>query len=162
MKGYLGLGSNQGDRLANLRAARDALQGRAGIEVTKSSSAYETEPQGEIRDQPDFLNAAIAIETELGPEALLRACKQVEAELDRDFDQPRHGPRTVDVDVLLLGDQDYQSETLTIPHRDILMRRFVLVPLLELEPHLALPGGTRLQDALERLEGQRVQRVGAF
>ena len=160
-RGYLGLGSNQGDRAANLRSARTALE-RRGIAVTASSSLYETEPQGEITDQPDFLNAALAIETELPLEELLEACKQVEAELGRDFDQPRHSPRPVDVDVLLLGDQEYSSPRLTIPHRDVLTRRFVLAPLLELEPHLALPDGTRLQDALDRLEGQRVERVGAF
>ena len=162
MNGYLGLGSNQGDRLANLRAAREALQSRPGIEITASSSAYETEPQGEVLDQPDFLNAAVAIETDLGPEPLLENCKAVEAALGRDFNQRRHGPRVVDVDLLLLGDREYESQRLTIPHRDILVRRFVLVPLLELEPHLTLPDGTRLADALERLEGQRVQRVGAF
>jgi 2-amino-4-hydroxy-6-hydroxymethyldihydropteridine diphosphokinase len=161
-RGYLGLGSNQGDRLANLRAAREALQSRPGIEVIASSSSYETEPQGEITDQPDFLNAAIAIETELGPEELLDECKAVEADLGRDFNQERHGPRVVDVDLLLLGDEEYASDRLTVPHRDVLVRRFVLAPLLEIEPHLALPDGTRLADALERLEGQRVERVGPF
>jgi 2-amino-4-hydroxy-6-hydroxymethyldihydropteridine diphosphokinase len=161
-RGYLGLGSNQGDRLANLRAARKALHRRPKIEVTASSSTYETEPQGEITDQPDFLNAAIAIVTELRPEELLDECKAVEPELGRDFDQPRHSPRPVDVDVLLLGDEEYASDRLVIPHRDVLVRRFVLAPLLEIEPHLALPDGSRLADALERLEGQRVERVGTI
>jgi 2-amino-4-hydroxy-6-hydroxymethyldihydropteridine diphosphokinase len=161
MRGYLGLGSNVGDRVANLRAARAAL-GRRGVAVTASSSLYQTEPQGEFTDQPDFLNAVIQIETDFGPEELLQECKAVEAELGRDFAQRRHGPRVVDVDLLLLGDSEHSSERLTVPHRDVLVRRFVLVPLLEIEPHLALPDGTRLQDALERLEGQRVERVGAF
>jgi 2-amino-4-hydroxy-6-hydroxymethyldihydropteridine diphosphokinase len=160
LKGYLGLGSNVGDPLANLRAAREALDRNGAIDVVASSAAYETEPQGEVLDQPDFLNAAIAIETELAPEELLDACKDVERELGRDFGQVRHGPRVVDVDLLLLGDTEHRSDRLTLPHRDVLVRRFVLVPLLELDPDLVLPDGTRLAGALESLEGQRVQRVG--
>lgn len=156
--GYLGLGSNVGDRAANLRAARDAL-GRHGVTVTASSSVYETEPQGELLDQPDFLNAAVRIETGLGPEELLDACKAVERELGRELGGPRHGPRPIDVDLLLLGDSEYESERLRLPHRDVLVRRFVLAPLLELDPGLALPDGTRLSEALQALEGQRVERL---
>jgi 2-amino-4-hydroxy-6-hydroxymethyldihydropteridine diphosphokinase len=159
--GYLGLGSNVGDRMANLRSARDAL-GRHAVTVTASSSAYETEPQGQVLDQPDFLNAAVRIETDLDPEELLDACKAVERELGRDSGGPRHGPRPIDVDLLLLGDVEYESERLRLPHRDVLARRFVLAPLVELEPELALPDGTRLADALASLQGQRVDRVGAF
>ena len=159
LKGFLGLGSNVGDRLANLRAARDALDAH-GVRVLRSSSAYETEPQGEVLDQPDFLNAAVRIETDLGPEELLDACKQVERDLGRELGGPRHGPRPIDVDLLLLGDLEYESERLRLPHRDVLARRFVLVPLLELDPELALPDGTRLDGALAALEGQRVDRAG--
>ncbi|MFL5826352.1 MAG: 2-amino-4-hydroxy-6-hydroxymethyldihydropteridine diphosphokinase [Thermoleophilaceae bacterium] len=161
MRGYLGLGSNVGDRLANLRAAVAALEAR-GIEVVGRSSVYETEPQGELTDQPDFLNAAVAVETALGPEELLAESKAVEAEMGRDLRGVRHGPRAIDVDVLLLGGLEHQSERLTLPHRDVLARRFVLVPLLELDPELALPGGERLADALAALEGQRVQCVGSL
>jgi len=159
--GYLGLGSNVGDRIANLRAARDALGRVAGdtLAVTASSSVYETEPQGEVLDQPDFLNAAVRIETTLGPEELLDACKAVERDLGRTAGGPRHGPRPIDIDLLLLGDVEYESDRLRLPHRDVLVRRFVLGPLLELDPELALPDGTRLADALEALEGQRVERV---
>jgi 2-amino-4-hydroxy-6-hydroxymethyldihydropteridine diphosphokinase len=156
--GYLGLGSNVGDRIANLRAARDAL-GQHRVEVLASSSVYETEPQGEVLDQPDFLNAAVRIRTALGPEELLRACKEVEGELGRELGGPRHGPRAIDVDLLLLGDHEYESDRLTLPHRDVLVRRFVLAPLLELDPELALPDGTRLSDAHDALQGQRVERV---
>jgi 2-amino-4-hydroxy-6-hydroxymethyldihydropteridine diphosphokinase len=123
---------------------------------------YETEPQGEVLEQPDFLNAAVEIETELGPEELLDLCKDVERRLGRDFGQVRHGPRVVDVDLLLLGDLSYRSERLTLPHRDVLARRFVLAPLLELDPSLALPDGTRLADALASLDGQRVEPVGSL
>jgi 2-amino-4-hydroxy-6-hydroxymethyldihydropteridine diphosphokinase len=158
--GYLGLGSNVGDRIANLRAARDALDGVGGLTVSGSSSVYETEPQGEVLDQPDFLNAAVRIETTLGPEQLLDACKAVERELGRTAGGPRHGPRAIDVDLLLLGDMEYESDRLTLPHRDVLARRFVLAPLLELDPDLELPDGTRLAAALDALEGQRVERTG--
>ena len=128
--------------------------------MLRSSFVYETEPQGEILDQPDFLNAVLEIETDLGPEELLDVCKVVELEVGRVFGGPRHGPRTIDVDVLMLGDVEYSSERLTVPHRDVLQRRFVLTPLVELDGELTLPDGTRLRDALERLEGQRVERVG--
>jgi len=128
--------------------------------VLRSSFVYETEPQGEILDQPDFLNAVLEIETDLGPEELLDVCKVVELEVGRVFGGPRHGPRTIDIDVLLLGDVEHSSERLTVPHRDVLQRRFVLAPLVELDGELTLPDGTRLRDALERLEGQRVERAG--
>jgi 2-amino-4-hydroxy-6-hydroxymethyldihydropteridine diphosphokinase len=156
LRGYLGLGSNVGDSLGHLRAAADALP------VVARSSVYRTEPQGEVLDQPDFLNAAVAIETSLSPEDLLRQVKEVEARLGRDFSQVRHGPRVVDIDLLLLGDISLVSDRLTLPHRDVLVRRFVLVPLLELDPSLTLPDGRRLSDALARLEGQRVERVGVL
>jgi 2-amino-4-hydroxy-6-hydroxymethyldihydropteridine diphosphokinase len=156
LRGYLGLGSNVGDSLANLRAAADRLP------VVARSSVYLTEPQGEVLDQPDFLNAAVQIETSLSPERLLQQVKEIEAELGRDFAQIRHGPRVVDIDLLLLGDISLSTDRLTLPHRDVLTRRFVLAPLLELDPDLALPDGRRLSDALERLEGQRVERVGVL
>ncbi|MBD0282999.1 MAG: 2-amino-4-hydroxy-6-hydroxymethyldihydropteridine diphosphokinase [Thermoleophilaceae bacterium] len=161
MTGYLGLGSNEGDRLGNLRAARDALVG-GGIRVTGSSSVFETEPQGDVLDQPDFLNACLRVETELGPEELLDACKAVERELGREPGGPRHGPRPVDVDLLLLGDLVWSSPRLTLPHPELLRRRFVLEPLLELDPGLRLPDGTALSDALEGVAGQRVDPVGSL
>jgi 2-amino-4-hydroxy-6-hydroxymethyldihydropteridine diphosphokinase len=157
--GYLGLGSNVGDSAAHLRAAIELLSGR-GVEVETVSSAYVTEPVGEILDQPDFLNAAIRIRTELEPEALLDLCKAVEAERGRSFEAPRHSPRPLDVDLLLLGDLELKTERLTLPHPEVTSRRFVLAPLLELDPELTLPDGTRLADALAALpSGQRVDRV---
>jgi 2-amino-4-hydroxy-6-hydroxymethyldihydropteridine diphosphokinase len=160
VRGFLGLGSNVGDRYSHLRAAVEML-GQRGVEVAAVSSAYETEPVGEILDQPDFLNAAIQIETELAPEALLDVCKDVEAARGRDLGATRHSPRPLDVDLLLLGDLELSTERLTLPHREVTSRRFVLVPLLELEPELALPDGTRLSEALTGLgEGERVVRLG--
>jgi 2-amino-4-hydroxy-6-hydroxymethyldihydropteridine diphosphokinase len=158
--GYLGLGSNVGERTANLRRAVELLA-EHGVVVEAVSSAYETEPVGEILDQPDFLNAAARIRTDLDPLPLLDLCKVVEAELGRAFGGPRHGPRPIDVDLLLLGDIEFEHERLRLPHAEVTSRRFVLVPLLELDPDLALPDGTRLADVLAGLgPGQRVERVG--
>ncbi len=124
---------------------------------------YETEPVGEILDQPDFLNAAVRISTELDPEALLDSCKAIEAERGRMFAGPRHGPRPLDVDLLLLGDLELRTERLTIPHEQVTSRRFVLAPLLELDPGLTLPDGTSLAKALERLgPDQSAELVGSL
>jgi 2-amino-4-hydroxy-6-hydroxymethyldihydropteridine diphosphokinase len=157
--GYLGLGSNEGDRLGNLRAARDALRAQ-GVEVLASSSVYETAPQGEVLDQADFLNAVVRIRTELGPEELLDAAKAVERELGREPGGVRHGPRPIDVDVLLLGDLQFGSERLSLPHREVRSRRFVLEPLLELEPELSLPDGRPLAPWLDAVRDQPVRRAG--
>jgi len=160
--GYLGLGSNVGDRRAQLTAAVAALPAR-GVRVLASSSTYETEPVGEILDQPDFLNACLRVETELGPEELLDACKAVERELGREPSPPaaRHAPRPIDVDVLLLGQLEHASPRLRLPHPEVTGRRFVLIPLLELDPELAIPGGVRLADALAALDpAVRVTRAG--
>ncbi len=160
--GYLGLGSNVGDRESHLRAAIELLRER-GVEVDAVSSAYETEPVGEVLDQPDFLNAAIRIRTELEPEALLDVCKAVEVERGRILDAPRHSPRPLDVDLLLLGELELKTDRLTLPHPEVTSRRFVLTPLLELDPELALPDGASLSDALASLGlGQRAERFGSF
>jgi 2-amino-4-hydroxy-6-hydroxymethyldihydropteridine diphosphokinase len=131
-----------------------------GVEVQAVSSLYETEPVGEILDQPDFLNACVRVETAHGPDELLDACKAVERELGREGGV-RHAPRPIDVDVLLLGDRAYASERLRLPHPEVTSRRFVLIPLLELDPDLATPDGMRLADALAALDpAVRVQRAG--
>ncbi len=160
--GFIGLGSNVGDSAGHLRAAIEMLAAR-GIEVEAVSSAYLSEPVGEILDQPDFLNAVVRIRTALEPLELLDLCKAIEVERGRLLGGPRHGPRPLDVDLLLLGDLELEHERLALPHREVTRRRFVLVPLLELGPGLALPDGRPLADALARLgEGERVDRVGAL
>lgn len=159
-QGYLELGSNLGDRRWQLQAAATALAVAAGVRVTASSHVYDTEPVGLVLDQPQFLNACLAIETDLEPEALLVFCKRLERDLGR-VPTVRHGPRAIDVDILLLGDECYSSPALTIPHAELARRRFVLVPLLELDPDVALPGGERLADALAGLgPGQAVRLAG--
>ena len=158
--GYLGLGSNVGDRRGHLLDAVRALPDH-GVEVLASSSVYETEPVGLVLDQRDFCNACIRIETAHGPEGLLDACKAVELEVGRTGTDVRHGPREIDVDLLLLDGLTYRSGRVTIPHPTISERRFVLVPLLELDRDLTLPDGTPLADALTALgEGQAVRRAG--
>jgi 2-amino-4-hydroxy-6-hydroxymethyldihydropteridine diphosphokinase len=159
--GYLGLGSNVGDRRGNLQAAVDALPAR-GVAVLASSATYDTDPVGLVLDQPAFLNACIRIETDLEPEALLDACKAVEADLGRDLEGGiRHGPRPIDVDLLLLGDAEYRSERLSLPHEQVTARRFVLIPLLELDLELRTPGGTRLADCLAAMPlDEGVRRAG--
>jgi 2-amino-4-hydroxy-6-hydroxymethyldihydropteridine diphosphokinase len=157
--GYLGLGSNVGEREEQLRGAIESLR-EHGVELEAVSSLYETEPVGEILDQPDFLNAAIRIKTALEPEELLDLCKAIEAEHGRAFGGPRHGPRPIDIDLLLLGDVEMTTERLSLPHPEVTSRRFVLAPLLELDPGLRLPDGTELRAALDGLGGgQRVEKV---
>ncbi|MGD1051419.1 MAG: 2-amino-4-hydroxy-6-hydroxymethyldihydropteridine diphosphokinase [Solirubrobacteraceae bacterium] len=158
--GYLGLGSNVGDRRANLQAALDGLAAHA-VTVLASSSVYDTDPVGEILDQPQFLNACLRIETALEPPALLAACKALELELGREAGAPRHGPRLIDIDLLLLGDLELASERLTLPHEQVLQRRFVLIPLLELHFELRTPAGESLADALAALDfDEGVRRAG--
>ncbi len=130
------------------------------MEVEAVSSLYETEPVGEVLDQPDFLNAVARVRTALEPEELLDVCKAIEAQHGRDLEGPRHAPRPIDLDLLLLGDLELQTPRLTLPHREVTTRRFVLAPLLELDPELTLPDGTVLRTALEGLgDGQRVSRA---
>jgi 2-amino-4-hydroxy-6-hydroxymethyldihydropteridine diphosphokinase len=118
---------------------------------------------GEITDQPDFLNACLRIRTELEPEPLLDVCKAIEIQRGRTLG-PRHAPRPLDVDLLILGDTELNSERLTLPHPEVRNRRFVLEPLLELDPELTLPDGTKLADCLAALpEGeQEVRRAGSL
>jgi 2-amino-4-hydroxy-6-hydroxymethyldihydropteridine diphosphokinase len=122
------------------------------VTVTSSSSTYDTDPVGEVTEQPVFLNACLRIETELVPELLLDACKALERELGREPGGVRHGPRPIDIDVLLLGDLRHHSPRLSLPHEQVLARRFVLIPLLELDFDLQTPAGERLADALAELD----------
>ena len=133
-----------------------------GVRLVARSSVYETEPVGEMPDQRDFFNAALSLDTDLDPLELLTGCKSIELELGRTAG-PRHGPRAIDVDVLLIGDLVVESDCLRLPHPELHNRRFVLVPVLELEPTLRLPDGTSLQDCLKSLPpGQRVSRVASL
>ncbi|MEI6447957.1 MAG: 2-amino-4-hydroxy-6-hydroxymethyldihydropteridine diphosphokinase [Actinomycetes bacterium] len=158
--GYLGLGSNMGDRRAQMEAGIAGLRD-AGVEVVASSSTWETEPVGEILDQPDFLNACLEVRTELDPIPLLDVVKRIELDLGRDPNGPRHGPRPLDIDVLLLGDLVFEHDRLSIPHREVLTRRFVMAPLLELAPGLMLSTGESVEEAFAvPRENQEVRVAG--
>jgi 2-amino-4-hydroxy-6-hydroxymethyldihydropteridine diphosphokinase len=144
--GLLGLGSNVGDRAAQLQNAVDALSD-VGVRVLQCSSVYDTDPVGEVLDQASFLNACVRVETELEPLEALDTVKRLERELGR-ADGVRHGPRAIDIDILLLGDLVVAHERMSLPHEQLLSRRFVLIPALELDFELTDPAGTRLADAL--------------
>lgn len=124
--------------------------------MVHASGVYETEARDDASGQDDFLNAAVVVDTALGPEALLAACKAVERELGRE-PGPRHAPRPIDVDVLLIQGREHRSDDLTVPHAQILHRRFVLEPLLELDP----PNRAALEAALPATSRQRVTRCSS-
>jgi 2-amino-4-hydroxy-6-hydroxymethyldihydropteridine diphosphokinase len=142
-RAYLALGSNLGDRLANLRRAV-ALLGEREVRVVRSSRVYETEPVGGP-PQPEYLNAVVEVGTELAPEDLLRACLAVEDALGR-VRAERWGPRVLDVDVLTFGRDRIDQPDLVVPHPRMHERAFVLVPLLELDADPPLPGGRRVAE----------------
>jgi 2-amino-4-hydroxy-6-hydroxymethyldihydropteridine diphosphokinase len=121
------------------------------VRVLASSSVYDTDPVGEMLDQPSFLNACLRVQTDQEPLALLDAVKDVERRLGREAHGIRHGPRAIDIDVLLLGDLRLSHERLALPHEQLLKRRFVLIPALELDFELRTPDGARLSDALAAL-----------
>lgn len=165
MRGHLTLGSNLGDPAQQIDAALSALADR-GVQVIARSSLYNTEPVGAVLDQPVFLNAAAAIETDLEPEALLAVLKDIERDAGRENDRTApgyvpDGPRAIDLDIALLDGVARDTEHLTVPHPRLLERRFALIPLLELDDDLTTPDGARLADALAALpiKGQDVRRV---
>jgi 2-amino-4-hydroxy-6-hydroxymethyldihydropteridine diphosphokinase len=148
--GLLGLGCNVGERRAQLQSAVDALPA-VGVTVLACSSTYDTDPVGELLDQPDFLNACVRVRTALEPLELLDAVKRIERELGRRPGGVRHGPRAIDIDVLLLGALELDDPRMRLPHDQLLSRRFVLIPALELDFELCAPDGARLADALAAL-----------
>ena len=150
-RAYIGLGSNLGDRRTQLEGALRQLDEDPAISVVAVSSFRDTEPVGVV-DQPRFLNAAAALETSLEARGLLDRLLAVERALGRDRSGERWGPRTVDLDLLLFGDVSCDEPGLTVPHPRLHERRFVLEPLLELDPALTLPDGLRLGDLLGSLE----------
>ena len=143
-RAYVGVGANLGDREATIRAAIDALPGIVGV-----SELRETDPVGVV-DQPAFLNGAVALETELGPRELLDALLAVERDLGRER-RERWGPRTIDLDLLLYGDEAIDEPGLTVPHPRLHDRRFALEPLLDLDPEVAVPGHGRVIELLTGL-----------
>jgi 2-amino-4-hydroxy-6-hydroxymethyldihydropteridine diphosphokinase len=138
-RAYVGLGANLGDREATLRAAVDALAAEDGIEVVAVSTLRETEPVG-VGEQPRFLNGAAELETALTARELLHFLLAVEQRFGRVRVPGEHGPRTLDLDLLLYGEEAIDEPGLTVPHPRLHERRFVLEPLAELAPGLVVPG----------------------
>ena len=148
---YVGLGANLGDREGTMRSALELLDDVDGIEVVAVSRFRETEPWG-VEDQPRFLNAAARVETTLSPRELLAALLAVERALGRTRQGPRFGPRTIDLDLLLYGDEVVDEPGLTVPHPRLHERAFALEPLLELDPRLVVPGRGPLETLLGKLQ----------
>jgi 2-amino-4-hydroxy-6-hydroxymethyldihydropteridine diphosphokinase len=150
-RAYVGLGSNVGDRERMLWSAIHMLAFNPEVDVEAVSSFRETAPIGYL-DQPDFVNAAVAVDTELSPRALLDLLLSIELELGRAREGPRFGPRTIDLDLLLYGDETIDEPGLTVPHPRLHERRFALEPLAELDPGLTVPEMGSVQALLARVE----------
>lgn len=153
---FIGLGSNVGDRLAFLKAAMTALRATAGVVVARTSSVYETDPVG-VEDQPMFLNAVAELRTDLAPSELLGRLKQIETEVGRTPGE-HWGPREIDLDLLMYGDEMIEDGHLEVPHPEMAHRSFVLVPLLEIDRDIAIPGvgPARMRDMMLGRAGVRL------
>ena len=148
-KVYIGLGSNVGDKKANLARARFLIEGLMGVRISKRSSLYETAPWGKT-DQDNFINQVIEIETELSPLELLHQLQAIEIKLGRRR-QVHWGPRNIDLDVLLYGREIIDLEELKVPHPYLMQRLFVLIPLAEIDSELVFPDGSKIEEVLPRL-----------
>lgn len=149
---YIGLGSNEGDRIGNLAQALEALAALPDTHVTAASHIYDTEP-AYVEEQSRFANAVVGLETDLDPDQLLEYLQSIESDMGR-VSSLDNGPRVIDLDLLLFGDEEIASEGLTVPHPGILERDFVVTPLLEIAPRMHLPNGTRVSH-----DGATVGRV---
>ena len=149
---FVGIGSNLGEPERQIAAALEQLAAEEGIELVAVSTLRETEPVGYL-DQPPFLNGAVRLETELAPRELLERLLAIEARLGRTRGEgPRFGPRTIDLDLLVYGDETIDERGLTVPHPRLPERRFALEPLAELAPGLEIPGLGPVQALLSELE----------
>jgi 2-amino-4-hydroxy-6-hydroxymethyldihydropteridine diphosphokinase len=151
-KAYVAIGANLGEREQTIRAALDRMEALPGVSVEAVSSLTETEPVGHVLDQPRFLNGAARLDTSLTPRALLDALLQIESELGRNRQGPPGGPRPIDLDLLLYDEMRIDEPGLTVPHPRLHERRFVLEPLLELQPRLKVPGKGTVEGLLARLD----------
>jgi 2-amino-4-hydroxy-6-hydroxymethyldihydropteridine diphosphokinase len=153
---YLGIGSNVGERRSFCRRAVAQLDAAQGLDVVATSSLYETSPVGGP-PQRSFVNLVCKIETSLDAQELLEMCNNIERRLGREPSEMRWGPRVIDIDILTFGDEKLNEPGLEIPHPRMTMRRFVLVPLLEIDPEASDPWGTRYADWLDEAEGEVVR-----
>jgi 2-amino-4-hydroxy-6-hydroxymethyldihydropteridine diphosphokinase len=154
---YVALGANLGDAEGSLRAVMRELAAHPHMRLLKSSSLYRTAPVG-LKDQPDFINAAIALETELDAQALLNELFSIEQRFGRQRSIP-NAPRTLDLDLLLYGEETSNDSALTLPHPRMHERAFVLAPLAEIAPGLNIPGQGRVVDLLASCADQQIKRM---
>lgn len=147
---FIGLGANLAQPIAQLQQALIAIKALPNTKLVAASSFYGSKPMGP-QDQPNYVNAVVAIDTSLAPLALLDHLQHIEQQQGRQRKAERWGPRTLDLDILLYGQQLINSERLTIPHYGLNQREFVLYPLAEIAPELILPNGTVLQDLLTQV-----------
>ena len=150
---YLGIGSNVGDRVAFCRRAVDELRAADHVDVVGVSSLYETSPVGGP-PQRSFVNLVVKIDTSLDPRALLMTTQGIETKLGREPSDIHWGPRVVDLDILTFGDEKVSEPDLEIPHPRLVQRRFMLIPLLEIDPDASDPWGSRYADVLDEAEGE--------
>lgn len=148
---YIAVGSNLSDPVSQANAAIDALKQLPKSEFVVSSSLYSSTPMGP-QNQPDYINAVVEVKTELTPLELLNCTQAIELEQGRVRKEERWGPRTLDLDIILYGNEVIDSERLVVPHYGMKQREFVLYPLAEIAPNLTLPCGTRLEDLLNVVE----------
>ncbi|WP_437610226.1 2-amino-4-hydroxy-6-hydroxymethyldihydropteridine diphosphokinase [Erwinia sp. V71] len=153
---YIALGSNLADPLHQVQHALDALAAIPDSQLVATSSLYRTPPYGPP-EQPDYLNAVIALDTTLAPEALLDHTQRIELEQGRVRKEERWGPRTLDLDILLFGELTLNTARLTVPHYDMKNRAFMLLPLAEIAPALCFPDGSRVADSLALLDSSTIK-----
>ncbi len=158
-RAYLALGSNLGDRVAHLVAAREAIGLLPSCVLRQSSSLYETEAWGVSEPQPDYLNAVVVVETTLAPLDLWKHTSAIEKAQGRLPGATRNAARTLDIDVLLFGDIALNTSYLVIPHPRMHLRKFVLRPLLEIEPMIKIPGRGSANDLLQQLDGDDARKL---
>ncbi|MFB5747104.1 2-amino-4-hydroxy-6-hydroxymethyldihydropteridine diphosphokinase [Cedecea sp. P7760] len=154
---YIALGSNQASPLEQVSSALDALAAIPQSRMVATSSFYRTPPLGP-QDQPDYLNAAVVLDTDLSAEALLDHTQRIELEHGRVRKEDRWGPRTLDLDLMLFGDEVMHTDRLTVPHYDMKNRAFMLVPLLEIAPECRFPDGQSVAEILVRLSQEGITR----
>ncbi|MEB0950302.1 2-amino-4-hydroxy-6-hydroxymethyldihydropteridine diphosphokinase [Citrobacter sedlakii] len=154
---YIALGSNLASPLEQVHAAIKSIGDIPQSRIVAVSSFYRTAPLGP-QDQPDYLNAAVALDTDLAPETLLDHTQRIELQQGRVRKAERWGPRTLDLDIMLFGDRVIQTERLTVPHYDMHNRGFMLWPLFEIAPDLRFPDGKSLQQRLAELGEEKPER----
>ncbi|AJR07475.1 2-amino-4-hydroxy-6-hydroxymethyldihydropteridine diphosphokinase [Photobacterium gaetbulicola] len=148
---YIAIGSNLSDPVAQANSAIEVLKQHPDLSVVAVSSLYSSTPMGP-QDQPDYINAVVAVETDLSPLALLDCTQSIEQEHGRVRKAERWGPRTLDLDIVLYGDLEHHCERLTVPHYGMKVREFVLYPLAEIAPERVLPDGTPLNALVEQVD----------